>query len=519
MTNPFATTDNECREPHLERHFGLLSAVSLNLTMIVGSGVFLTIPLMLERIPGPYAILGWVAGALLMLCDGLVWSELGAALPSSGGSYHFLLDSFGPKRWGRLMAFLFIWQFMISGPLEIATGFISMAQVSNSLDPQVKNLNKEWTKRWVVGEWQQKELAVSFGPAQFASVFLGFFILLLLYRRIASLGKWTVTFWIGVLGAIFWIIIEGGIRFNPAVAFDFPSQDEAPPDWGRGLGAAMLLAMYSYLGYYHICYIGDEVTNPARILPRAVLLSALVVFLLFAGLHLAMLGTISWREVNPSMENLPAEFMRRIHPDWAARFITICLIWSSFGSCFAALLGYSRIPFGAAQCGHFFAVLGRIHPVKHIPHVSLFLVGGLTFFWSFFDLGDVIDALVTTRIISQFIFQIIGLLLLRKKKVRNFPFKMFLYPIPCFLALLGWSFLYLTSRGPFIVFSLAILASGGIVFLIWTKWTNSWPFLDKPAPPAGDNPSKKTDSAPQMYQENAAPDPSVSLLPYGKKTV
>src|SRR3954452_8851489 len=112
--------------PGLRRHFGLLHATALNVTMIVGAGVFVTIPLMLKELPGPYALLPWLAAGLLILIDGMIWSELGAALPGSGGSYHFLLTAYGERGWGRLMAFLFIWQFLISGPLELGSGLVAL---------------------------------------------------------------------------------------------------------------------------------------------------------------------------------------------------------------------------------------------------------------------------------------------------------------------------------------------------------------------------------------------------------
>src|SRR5215469_9330008 len=127
--------------PGLHRHFGLLEATALNITMIVGAGVFVTIPLMLQKLPGPYALLGWIVAGALMLVDGMIWSELGATLPGSGGSYLYLLECFGRERWGRLMAFLFIWQFLLSGPLEIASGLIAMDKFSQSLSPEFKEFN------------------------------------------------------------------------------------------------------------------------------------------------------------------------------------------------------------------------------------------------------------------------------------------------------------------------------------------------------------------------------------------
>jgi amino acid transporter len=461
----------------LHRYFGLLHATAFNVTMIVGAGVFVTIPLMLGKLPGPYALLGWLAAGALMLVDGLIWSELGATLPGSGGSYLYLLECYGRERWGRLMAFLFIRQFLISGPLEVASGLIAIAQFSSALSPDCHDFNQAWT--WDVVLWKGKDLdmGVSFGPARVVAFLLGVCILALLYRRISILGKLTVTFSVGVLAAIAWIMLEGLLRFDAGVAFDLSGVEPAPQDLTSGLGAAMILAMYSYLGYYNVCYIGDEVRDPGRTIPRAILLSAVLVCLLFVGVHLAMLGTVSWRDVPATMENLPAEFMRRIHGGWAPTLVTALLIWSCFGSAFAALLGYSRIPYGAARYGHFFGAWGRVHPLHRIPHVSLLAVGGLTLFWSFFDLQNVISALITTRILEQFIGQIFGVVLLRvREPKRDRPYRMWLYPAPCGLALAGWLYMYVAAGLPFIVLGLVTLALGGGVFLLWSWRTRGWPF-------------------------------------------
>jgi amino acid transporter len=126
---------HERQPPGLQRHFGLLHATALNVSMIVGAGVFATIPFMLGKLPGPYAVLGWVGAGALMLVDGLIWGELGAALPGSGGSYLYLLEAYGRRRFGRLTAFLFIWQFLLSGPLEIASGLIALAMFANAFHP------------------------------------------------------------------------------------------------------------------------------------------------------------------------------------------------------------------------------------------------------------------------------------------------------------------------------------------------------------------------------------------------
>src|SRR4029079_12135709 len=117
------------QEPDLSRpnRFGLVHATALNMINMIGIGPFITIPLLLTALGGPQAMLGWVVALLIVICDGMVWSELGAAMPGSGGSFVYLREAFGRETYGRLMAFLFVWQFVLSGPLEIASGYIGFA--------------------------------------------------------------------------------------------------------------------------------------------------------------------------------------------------------------------------------------------------------------------------------------------------------------------------------------------------------------------------------------------------------
>lgn len=485
MSDSIVSADSQPRSLH--RHFGLLQATALNVTMIVGAGIFVTIPLMLKELPGPYALLGWIVAGVLILVDSLIWSELAALMPGSGGSYLYLLESYGPKRWGRLMAFLFIWQFLISGPLELASGLISMGQFATALHETLPEFVERWTWSLKLGTLARNDVTFSAGPKTLFSLGVGGLLLFLLYRRITALGRLTVTFWLGVLGAIVWILLEGWWRFDSSVAFDVSrTADHSPENFGWALGGAMILAIYSYLGYYNVCYIGDEVRNPERTIPRSILLSALLVCVLFAGVHLALLGTISWRSIPtkaPDIDNysLAAAFMQRIHGNWAVKLITLCLLWSCLGSAFAGMLGYSRILYGAARYGHFFRVFARVHPVHHIPHVALMLIGVLTCCWCFFDLQNVINALITTRILEQFIGQIVGVVLLRiKQPERSRPFRIWLYPVPCGLALIGWLYLYIAAGWLFIGLGLATLAGGVGMFLLWAKTTEDWPFGDRP---------------------------------------
>jgi amino acid transporter len=471
--------DTDKHDP-LHRHFGPLHATALNLTMIVGVGVFATIPLMLKEVPGPYALLGWVVAGVLILLDGLVWSELGAALPGSGGSTRFLLESFGPNRWGRLFAFLFIWQFLLSGPMELASGLIAMDTFSRSLSPAWDQFNRQHTLP--IDLWKEQGLALTLCPGRFLVFGVGLGIVALLYRRVAILGRFALVLSLGVLGLVGWTLIEGAIRFDASTFFDFGGRVETMPSLASSLGPAMALALYSYLGYYHICYLGDEVHEPGRTIPRAVLVSAGLVVLLFGAVHLAMLGTVSWQSIptdDKALESysLPAAFFGTAHGHWAVVLVTLLILASAFASCFSGMLGYSRIPYAAARQGHFFAVFGRVHPTLRIPHVSLLLVGALTMMLVFFDLGQVINALITTRIIEQFLAQTLGLVLLRRLRPELIrPFRVPLYPLPLILSSAGWVYVYGTSQLIYIVMGLVTLLAGVGAFLLWSWWTKGWPF-------------------------------------------
>src|SRR6476620_11144786 len=138
---PTATDANDA-EQELIRGVGLWGATTLNMIDMIGVGPFITIPLIVAAMGGPQAMLGWILGAVLVVCDGLVWAELGAALPGSGGSYRYLSEIYGPRGLGRLMSFLFIWQLTFSAPLSIASGSIGLAQYATYMFPSLGGMTK-----------------------------------------------------------------------------------------------------------------------------------------------------------------------------------------------------------------------------------------------------------------------------------------------------------------------------------------------------------------------------------------
>ncbi len=211
------------------------------------------------------------------------------------------------------------------------------------------------------------------------------------------------------------------MHFDAKMAFDFPpGAFDFSIGFLLGLGAATRIGVYDYLGYYDICYIGDEVKDPGRAIPRSIIISVLAVAAIYFAINLSIIGVVPWREfvpadARPGSDFVVSTFMEKIYGSKVATAFTAMILWTAFGSVFALLLGYSRIPYAAAQDGYFFKIFGRLHPQKNFPYVSLIVIGMLSIACSFFSLGLVIDALITTRILIQFIGQIFAVMLLRRR--------------------------------------------------------------------------------------------------------
>jgi amino acid transporter len=457
---PSGNTTTPPETPQLIRRFGLLPATALNMTNMIGVGPFITIPLLMTALGGPQAMLGWIVALVIVICDGMVWSELGAAMPGSGGSFHYLREAFGRERFGRLMAFLFVWQFVLSGPLEIASGYIGFAQYASFI----------WT-----GLTRPGVIALV--------TVVGLVNIALLYRRIQSIVKITISLWVGTLVTVLAVIVAGATHFDPHIAFDFPpGAFNFSLGFFLGLGAASRIGIYDYLGYYDVCYIGDEVRDPGRVIPRSIMISTAAVAVIYLGINLSLIGVVPWREfvpadAHPESNFIVSIFMQKIYGTAVATIFTLLVLWTAFGSVFALLLGYSRIPFAAAESGYFFRVFGRLHPTKDFPYVSLLVLGTISIIAGFFSLGTVIDALIVTRILVQFMGQAFGLILLRRRSPdMPRPYRMWLYPVPALVAVLGWIFVFATTQLRVIVFGVGVLALGCLAFMLWSWNTKRWPF-------------------------------------------
>jgi amino acid transporter len=440
----------------IPRRVGFWGAVSANVLNMIGIGPFLTIPLALAAMGGPQAMLGWILGAFISLCDGMVWSELGSAMPCSGGPYRYLMEAFGPKSFGRLFAFLFLWQAIVLGPISIASGAVGFAQYAGYLYPSAHH-----------------------AALVAVAVFVCLINTALLYRNIQSIARLSIAIATIVVGSTGWIILAGVTHFRYAVAFDFPpGAFHLGHGFFLGLGASTLIALYDYGGYYNVCLIGDEVSTPKKTIPRSILFSIAVVTVIYLIMNISIIGVIPWRIAMHS-QAVVADFMAHIYGRVGGTAIAVLILVASFGSVLAILLGYSRIPYAAALEGQFFSVFGRLHPKGRFPHVSLLAMGVCSALACLFSLQSLITALIVTQTLLQFAAQCVAVMLLRKQKREPVgAYRMPLYPLPALVALIGWIYIVVTSGVQYMLVAALFLTVGVGLFMVRARRRADWPFAE-----------------------------------------
>ena len=436
----------------LDRGMGLLQATATNIIGMVGVGPFLTIPFMVTAMGGPHIIYAWAFGAVLALCDGLVYAELGAALPGSGGPYVYLREAYRPFGLGRLMAFVFIFQTMLVAPLSIAGAAVGFADY----------LGFYWTSMG--------------GPAHnLIAAGVTIAVTALLYRDIRSIGRLAVIMLVVVMATVGWVIVAGLFNFSLAQAFDFPPEaGRLDASLLRATAATGLLAMYNYGGYNNICNIGEEIRSPERTVPRAIVLSIAIVVVLYVVMSTVILGMVPWREAQES-RTIASLFIARTFNDpasgrVAAIVMTALILFVTASSLYAVILGYSRIPFAAARDGQFFRAFGRVHATKHFPHVSLLTIGAVALPFCFFSLGQLVSWLIQVQILLQFVWQCAAVMLLRRCRPDIAkPFRMWLYPLPALVSLGMWLYIFVSSPLPGIVFAAVFLGVAVTAYYLFQR--------------------------------------------------
>ena len=430
----------ENQPPKLDRSLSLLQATSVNMIDMVGIGPFIVLPMVIKIMGGPQFIFAWIAGAILSLIDGMIWSELGASYPKAGGSYNFLKEAYG-KKWGKLLSFLFVWQTLLLAPLVAASGAIGFSQYCTYLYP--------------FSAFQQKII----------SGLLIILLVFLLYRKIHTIGNISTVLWLAVLITLGWIIY-GGITHHSINNNWLPDGNSFSAQlFFVALGQATVKTIYSYLGYYNVCHLGGEIKNPEKNIPRSIFISVIGISILYLAMNVSVVSVVPWQEAQNSTF-IVSTFIEKIYGANAAILATALVLIVAFASLFAVLLGYSRIPYAAAVDGSFFPVFAKLHPTKHFPYVSLLFLGSLAFIFSLlFKLSMVISAILAMRILVQFIGQAIGLVLLRKRNgTKKLPFKMMFYPLPVIIAIIIWLFIFISTGKEMAFYATGIISAGVVVY-------------------------------------------------------
>jgi amino acid transporter len=376
----------------------------------------------------------------------MVWSQLGAALPRAGGSFHFLKEGYG-KKGGPLMSFLFVWQTMIQAPLVIASASIGFSQYASYF------------------------FHFSMIEEKIVSGSVVILVITLLYRKIESIGKISVFLWVGVLFTMGWIIL-GGVAHGNFLDPIKHINDGFTMQHGfvAALGFASVKTIYSYLGYYNVCHLGGEIKNPSKNIPRSMFISITGIAILYLCMNISVASVLPFEVITQS-KYVVSEYIKTLYGEKAGAIVTVLILMVAFASLFSATLGYSRIPYAAAQNKSFFNFFNKVHPTLHFPHRSLLVLGGIAFVFSLlFRLKEVIDAILAMRIMIQFIGQAVGLLLLMKRKGKSFfPWRMPLYPIPLILAILIWGGIFFSTGQKMMMSGITVTALGLIAFFVAKK--------------------------------------------------
>jgi amino acid transporter len=449
------------RHPALERRIGPLQATAINMTQMCGIGPFVTIPAMVATIGGPEAMFGWIVGAILALADGLIWAELGAAMPGAGGTYIYLREAF-QYRTGRLMPFLFVWSAVLFIPLIMSTGIIGLVQYLGYLIPGVTNETGNTALGKIIG------------------VGITLLIMVALFRKIGQIGKLTTVLFVVMLVAAISTIVAAFTHFNGAQAFAFtPGAFGGHGSFWAGLGAGLIIAIYDYLGYNTTAYLGAEIRDPGRTIPRSIVFAILGIMTLYFLLQIGVLGAIPLDELKDAT-SVASTVLEQAWGTGTADAITVLIVIAAAGSVFAGLLGGSRVPFEAAHDKVFLPVFGKLHPKLHLPTAGVLTMGAITIIGSLFTLTTIINAAVATLVIIQSLAQCAAIVVLRRRQPNLArPYRQWLYPVPTVIALVGWVYVYVSATWLSIGLSVCWILIGVIAYLIYARTERTWPFGPK----------------------------------------
>lgn len=469
------------RDDDPEAHkYTMLQAIGFNTMNMFGTGPLITIPYCINAVSpaGPQAMIGYTVAVIACACDSLVWSEISTMWPQSGGSYVYLRQLFGPQTWGRLASFMFIWQFFVSGPAEVASGFIGIAEYMTYFN----------------------EGALSYWPRVGIALFALVLCFGLLFRGVHDIGRVTLVLWAVTIFSMVYTIPAGFSDWDAENLRMPPGALSNPKGAVWAIAAATRFGVYDMSGYYDVCFMGGEVKNPRRTMPISCIVTCVVVGIIFILVYLAVLGHVPWQymveiygDPHANPPGIMSIFTESRSGPGMAYVMTLVVAVTIFGSVFSVLCGFGYLPYAAAKDGTFFAIFA--HESEYFPGLadySLMSVCFLSAIWCFFELEIVVNAMTTMMVAVMFIGQAVGLLYYRYTVPEDEQapgWRMPLFPLPVILQIVIFSFIWITtdsvllwgSKDPVLEMSIAFLAVGLVLFLVRARLCQEWPFVDPPS--------------------------------------
>jgi basic amino acid/polyamine antiporter, APA family len=358
MEAPAPMTDDTAKQPStLPRLMGLPLATSLVISNVIGVGIFTTSGLLARGLPDPRVLLGiWVAGGILALAGAFCYAELGARIPRAGGEYAFLREAYGP-----LPAFLSGWGSLFAGfSAPIAAASVGFTEYLSFYFPALSTQGPNAPKGF-------------FLPGHFVAALVILLLSLLHYRKVQIGGSVHVgltSFKVGVI-AIF--ILAGFLVGRGTPAHFAPAVDVAKwPQFLPAVASGLIFVMFSYSGWNAAAYIGGEIRNPQRNLPRALIIGTSVVIALYVAMNALYIYAVPLKEM-ASVIRIAELASRNLFGLNVAPFLNIIFMGTILGSISAMVIAGPRVYYAMAQDDLFPRAISKVHPRFGTPSNAIAL--------------------------------------------------------------------------------------------------------------------------------------------------
>lgn len=387
--------------------------------MTIGSGIFRSPAAIADRLPGPLPVLAiWVAGGLIALCGALSLAEVAGAFPQTGGVYVFVREG-----WGKLPAFLFGWSELIiiraAAIGAIATTFAEYFLRILGYDPRVAPYDAY--AHYIAAVAIALTAATSYVGVRWSS----------LITNITTLAKYGGLVFIVLLALAIGLPRTGG-HFTPAL----PAGSFSIAAFGLGL----VSVLWVYDGWADLSFIGGEVKEPRRNLPRALILGTLAVLLIYLLANIAYLSVLSIEEMRAS-RLVAADVAQRLIGERGVVLVSAMVLLSTFGTLNGTMLTGPRIFFAMADDGLFFRRVAAVHPRYQTPHVAIVLAAVLGIIFVLLRTFEQLADAFVTAIIPFYALAVASIYVLRRRSDYDPPFRVPGYPVVPALFVLATLFL------------------------------------------------------------------------------